>query len=473
MNPADTPAPARRASVGLPMAVVAAAVAAMSLYANVPLILSRPIDRHYFPPFDGTNQNDVGHLGAEYDRIAAALVDGRGFADPFPARTGPTAWMPPLFSWILAALRWDAGGDLTFIKTAVVVLQDLTLVATGWLVIGVARQTGGSVRLATLLFLGGLVFYFRQCFQFTHDWWVVLAALDVLLAGLVWWRPLQGSLRSAAGWGVVGGLLALASPAVGFVWAWLAGIEGRRPGRRLALAAAVAAAGLTVSPWVVRNYLVFGRFIPIKSNLAFELYQSQCVQQGGVLHDPIFAFHPYVGHNAALTEYARLGETAFMDRKWQQFAQAVRANPTDFLERVWNRFVEATLVYVPFNASDEIRRPWRTWWARLVYPLPFVCLVGLLLTARWVAPGRIQAVAVGTYLAYLMPYVLVSYYERYKVPLVGVEVLLLTWGAQRFLALGTAPTEAGAVGGHPPRRVAALRGADPGLVGRGTGRAGP
>ncbi|HEX4589007.1 MAG TPA: hypothetical protein VH120_03700 [Gemmataceae bacterium] len=434
--PADSATTRRSSSVRLPMIVVAAAVAAMSLYANSTLLLGIPIDRHHLPPFDGTNQNDIGHLGAEYNRIAVALVDGRGFADPFPARTGPTAWMPPVFSWLLAAIRWDAGGDREKITIAVVVLQDLALIATGWLVIGVARRTTSKVWLATVLFLGGLIFYFRTCFQFTHDWWVVLAALDVLLTGLVWWQPLQLSWRSAAGWGVVGGLLALTSPAVGFVWGLFAIAEARRPARRLFAANAILAAGLTVSPWVVRNYLVFGRFIPVKSNLAFELYQSQCVQEGGVLHDPIWAYHPNAGHNAALAEYARLGETAFMDRKWRQFADAVRANPTDFLNRLWNRFVEATLVYVPFSPTDEYRRPWQVWCARLVFPLPFACLIGLLCMARFDPPGRIRWVLIGTYLAYLMPYVLVSYYERYKVPLLGVEVLLLTWGAERLLIPG-------------------------------------
>ena len=419
------------------MIVVAAAVAAMSVYANSTLLLGIPIDRHYLPPFDGTNQNDIGHLGAEYNRIAVALVDGRGFADPFPARTGPTAWMPPVFSWLMAAIRWEAGRNLGQITTAVVVLQDVALIATGWLVIGVARRTGSNVWLGTVLFLGGLIFYFRTCFQFTHDWWIVLAALDVLLAGLVWWQPLQRSGRSALGWGVVGGLLALTSPAVGFVWGLFAVAEARRPGRRTAAAIALIAAGLTVSPWVVRNYLVFGRFIPVKSNLAFELYQSQCVQEGGVLHDPIWAFHPNAGHNPALAEYARLGETAFMDRKWRQFADAVRANPTDFLKRVGNRLVEATLVYVPFSPTDEFRRPRQVWCARLVFPLPFVCLIGLLCMARFDPPGRIRWIVIGTYLAYLTPYVLVSYYERYKVPLLAVEVLLLTWGAERFLLPGS------------------------------------
>ncbi len=41
----------------------------------------------------------LAHLGWEYGYIAAALVEGRGFADPFGAGTGATAWMPPLLAF--------------------------------------------------------------------------------------------------------------------------------------------------------------------------------------------------------------------------------------------------------------------------------------------------------------------------------------------------------------------------------------
>src|SRR6187399_1135408 len=44
------------------------------------------------------------HLGAEYFHVARALADGRGFSDPFGEATGPTAWMPPVFPMLLAAL---------------------------------------------------------------------------------------------------------------------------------------------------------------------------------------------------------------------------------------------------------------------------------------------------------------------------------------------------------------------------------
>jgi hypothetical protein len=319
----------------------------------------------------------------------------------------------------------------------------LALIATGWLVIGLARRTRSSVWLATLLYIGALCYYFRNGFQRSHDCWIVLAVLDVLIAGLVFVQPFQRSWLAAAGWGVAGGLIALTSPAVAFIWGlfWcgtaVAGLWKRirygtqwHPAR---LAAAALCVGLVVAPWIVRNYRVFGRFIPIKSNLAFELYQSQCVQDGGVLHDPIWESHPNHGGNAALMEYAQLGEMAFMDRKWEQFRDSVRANTKDFLQRLWNRFLEAELVYVPFHTEDERRRPDQTWYAGLVYPLPFVCLIGLVATAPWHRLSWAQWVVIAVYLTYLMPYVVVSFYDRYKFPLLGTEVLLLLWGVDRLV----------------------------------------
>ena len=430
---------ARRGSIIWPAAVIVVTVFGLSLYANLPVLMDPPIDFSYFPPFDRSNRLDTRHLGAEYNAIAKSLVAGRGFADPFRARTGPTAWMPPMFSWLLAALWWDADGDITYVQTAVIILEDLTLIATGILIVVLSRRTTGGVWLATAAFVGALCYYFRHSFQFMHDHWVVLGALNVLIAGLVFVRPLEKSWRVAAGWGVVGGLLALTSPAVGFIWGLfaLASLRVKPGGSRPAVPVAVLVAGLTVSPWVIRNYHVFGRVIPVKSNLAYEFYQSQCLQESGVLHEGIWQTHPNHGGNASFREYAQLGEMAFMDRTWERFRDSFRANPSDFFSRVSNRFQEATLVYAPFDPREEYRRPWMTWYARLVYPLPFVCIIGLAVTALWRPLCREQWIVIGVYLAYVMPYVVISYYERYKFPVMGMEAILLVWGIHRFLNLGT------------------------------------
>jgi hypothetical protein len=180
-----------------PLPIIVVAVLACSLYAGLSFLVTDPADYRFFPPFEpGVDRNRSDHLGAEYYSVAGALVAGRGFADPFRAPTGPTAWTAPVLPALLAGLRWAFGNDRAGVTAVIVLLQDLTLIGTSVLVVALARQTAGHARLATGLFVAALGYYFWRCFQDTHDCWIVLALLDLLVAGLVWQRPLEASRRT-------------------------------------------------------------------------------------------------------------------------------------------------------------------------------------------------------------------------------------------------------------------------------------
>src|SRR6266568_3702060 len=43
-------------------------------------------------------------FGYEMGRIGRAIAVGRGFADPFGGQTGPTAWEPPLYPYLIAVI---------------------------------------------------------------------------------------------------------------------------------------------------------------------------------------------------------------------------------------------------------------------------------------------------------------------------------------------------------------------------------
>src|SRR5262249_17970594 len=154
-------------------------------------------------------------------------------------------------------------GNRDAVMAVVIVLQIVALIVTGLFVVALARQTAPRVGSAAVaaLFVLGVVSHFMWWFQRTHDSWLVLLSLDGLVAGAWGWRPLA-RWRPAAGWGLLGGFSALVSPVVGFTWAALSmAVAGHcRAWRRLAGAALVA--GLTLTPWAVRNGLVFGRLIP-------------------------------------------------------------------------------------------------------------------------------------------------------------------------------------------------------------------
>jgi hypothetical protein len=316
---------------------------------------------------------------------------------------------------------------------AVIVLQALALIGTGLLVLSLAPDAAG--RPGPWLVLGVFLVYvladFRCWFQLTRDSWLVLLAVDLLVAGLCR-RPAASGLAWPAGWGFFGGLAALINPIVGFAWGVLSLLAApwQRSWSRLALAGLVA--GVTVAPWTVRNYLVFGRCIPIKSNLAHELYQSQCLTSDGLIDRATFKLHPH--GLAKRKEYRDLGEVDFLDRKYEQVRQAVRDDPGDFLGRAANRFLAATLWYQPWDRTPGAERPWALWASRLLYPLPFLALLALLFTSRGDL-HQAQWVVVGVYLLYLLPYIAVSYYDRYAMPLLGVKVLLVLSAVGRLLGV--------------------------------------
>jgi hypothetical protein len=432
LSPAAVRPFSRRAAAFVIVAVVSCAV-----YANLSFTVTNRATYRFFPPFvPGVNNNGIMNLGGEYFHIARALAAGQGYANPFGESTGPTAWQPPILPTVLAGVIWATDGNRACVAAVVVCLTVVALVWTGMLVLALAGQT--TARFGTVVavvgFVVALLYQFEHCFQRTHDAWLVLLSLDLLVAGLCWLRPLQPlpvgpSTYGCAAWGLFGGLCALASPVVGLSWGLLSVLAAARSRAwsRLALVGLVAA--LTLAPWTVRNYLAFGRLIPMKSNLALELYQSQCLQADGLLQS--FQGHPGDANSPERREYRALGETAYLDRKGQQFRQAVWADPLDFCDRVASRCLAATLWYMPFNRTVEAKQPWGLWLKRLAHPLPFLALLVLVGTAPVLALHRVQWVVIGVYCLHLLPYMAASYYERYATPLLGIKVLLVVWAADR------------------------------------------
>jgi hypothetical protein len=380
----------------------------------------------------------IAHNG-EYYRIAESLCAGEGFANPMADKTGPTAWCAPVYSMLFATLLWLGNGDRDVVVVAVMILQVGVLIATGVLILGLTWQTTRHIGplLAAAVFLGALVDRFMNWFQVSQDCWLVLLMFDLMIAGLVWCNPLANGPR-AASWGIFGGLCAMVNPSIGLPWGVLTLAHGYRSSGWSRTGVALFAVVLALTPWTVRNYLVFGRLIPVKSNLAYELYQSQCMQDDGLFHATTARRHPSVRGSREGQEYKALGETAYLDRKREQFADAVWADPMDFLDRVADRFLAATVWYVPFNRVDEARRPAMLWARRLVHPLPFLAL-GCLLCSGFRAPlSWPQWSVIGIYMFYLMPYVAASYYPRYAIPLVAVKVLLVIWALDRLWSLRSA-----------------------------------
>jgi len=388
--------------------------------------------------FYGKLRANIHH--SENYNIARALVSGRGFADAIGEPTGPTAWCAPVYPLLEATLLWIGDGSDSFLIGVLVCFHLTVLIGTVVLVLVLANQTTQhvGVGLTAAVFALGLLYHFWWWFTLAQDCWLMMLSLDVIIAGACWLRPLASRPRAVA-WGLCGGLCALTNPGVGFAWGVLSLGLGARAGAWRRTGLAVLCAALVLTPWTIRNYLLFGRLIPVKSNLAYELYQSQCLQADGLYESRTSPLHPTSPGSRERREYQQLGEDAYLRRKGEQFRDAVAADPVDFADRLASRFLGTTLWYVPFNRAQAATQPWALWARRLTFPLPFVALLFLVCSGLREPLQRPQWVVIGLYLCYLLPYVAASYYERYAVPLLAVKVLLVVWALDRLLSLVRSP----------------------------------
>ncbi len=202
-----------------------------------------------------------------YLGIAQSLVDGRGFSTP--GTTTPTAFRPPLYPMLLAAL-------MTVLTPAWSVAV-VNLVA-GLIVVGCGLRLGKALDLGRARSVAALLIIFNP---------LLLNALpqpmtEVVFTALTtaWWCSLitpGDSPWKAIRTGTLFGLAALCRPTIwplailmGLVWivrlrplAPAAGERARVGGRTLPATRHVflimVATALTVSPWIIRNQFVFGR----------------------------------------------------------------------------------------------------------------------------------------------------------------------------------------------------------------------
>ena len=410
------------------LAALCALVAACTLYANASLLVTSPDALRFFPPFvAGFDANANRHLGAEYLNIARALATGRGYSDPFGVASGPTAWMPPVYPVLLAGLLLATGSESAAVAI-VVAAKGVVLVLTGMLVLGAARRHARRLRpeWALLAYVVWIVCHFDWFFQITHDVWLLLLLVDAVLLGA--WRLLTRGVgrRGALAWGALGGTALLTGPGVGAAWGATALFVGwrRRAWRLTGLSLALAAS--LASLWVIRNAVVFGELVLVKSNLAYDLYQANYVSDAGVYDEPFLLRHPvWTTVRTPGSLYRTRGEQAFLARFRERLGAAVREDPGALVYGAARRALAATLLYRPYRPRSEGRHPpLRT----AVHPLPFLGLLALLAAWRGRPPDAIVAATL-LYAVALTPYVLAAFYLRYLLPLTPVLALFVFWGA--------------------------------------------
>lgn len=263
--------------------------------------------RHYRP------LSDASH----YLSIADSVSKGRGFASVFPYLwMHATAFRPPLYPLILGGLFTVTGTKVGAAQGLNVALGCLVVVLTAMVAARIAGRAAGLVA-------GGLVAVYPPLLA--NDGVPLTEPLALaLMLGVV----LALMARRPATVGALCGLLVLTRPSaqllVPVVATWLAVVGV--PWRRVLLSVAVA--GVVVTPWLVRNEIVFGRPVLVTSN-GFNLaaiYSPLAIRTGHFIdpaRDPGFA---------GVRDYARSSRNlneADLDAAFQaEGLRGIREHPT-------------------------------------------------------------------------------------------------------------------------------------------------
>ena len=286
-----------------------------------------------------TDQNDFS-FGYEMGRIGHAVATGRGFADPFGANTGLTAWEPPLYPYLIAGVFRLTG---VYSRASALILLSINSIfsaLTCILIFLIARKCFServAVWTAWAWALLPTVMYW--CTR-----WVWETSLAALLVAAIFWLTLKlEELDGARPWiafGLLWGVAALTNtsllaflPASG-LWAWYRRWKKRKP-----CLAGVGLATLfftaTIAPWLVRDYQTFGRFIFIRSNFGAEIRLGNGPGADGMW---MAYLHP-TQNPLALRRYEEMGEIAYVAERKREAIEFIRADYARFAWISLKRFV--------------------------------------------------------------------------------------------------------------------------------------
>jgi len=285
-------------------------------------------------------------FGWETGRIARSIALGHGFSSPFVEGTGPTAWLAPLYPYLLAGVFKIFGVYTTSSAIAILSINSVFSALTILPIFHIARRTFG-MRAGWLSGWLAALFPYAWYWAIKWAWETSLATLllacvflqSMRMAGGTWAERNPWETSPATGWrdwllfGLLWGLLALVNPSL-LVWLPLAGLWllleqlQSKPARVVLINVLISALVFLalLSPWVVRNYRVFQRFIPVRGNFWVELRLGNADDAMGLWR---FWAHPS-SNVIELNTYEEMGEVAYVQMKKQEVLNFIRSHPRKF-----------------------------------------------------------------------------------------------------------------------------------------------
>jgi 4-amino-4-deoxy-L-arabinose transferase-like glycosyltransferase len=268
----------------------------------------------------------------EVANIGRSLALGKGFSSPWPGSIGPTAWVAPVYPWLVSIAFRLFGMFSHGAAFAMLSLNSVFSAFTCWSI----YRTGRLLFSNTVALWAGWTW---ALFPYAIYWpiiWIWDTSLSAFLLSVLFMLTLE--MEGETRWwfwlryGLLWGIAALTNTAV-LVWlpfsgCWLA-YRLFRSGKRFLRPVVVGAISFwaVITPWLVRNYIVFDTFIFIRGDVGSEFRTGNNPLAKGNYVPSLRA-----GSNPALTvEYNRMGEVDWVAEQGHLAKKWITENPVTFL----------------------------------------------------------------------------------------------------------------------------------------------
>lgn len=278
-------------------------------------------------------------FGWEMGRIGRALVSGQGFSNPFSGVTGPTAWEPPLYPFLIAGVFRIFGVYTPGSALVLLTINSLFSALTCIPIFQIAKKCFNQ----TVAMWAAWVWALLPSVMFWCTRWVWETSLAALLLALIFRLALelenQDGLRTWFEFGLLWGIAGLTNtallaflPASG-LWDWY---QRRKRGLRslggIALASAVFL--ICIAPWLARNYRTFGQRIFLRDNFGAELRIGNGPGADGTWREYL---HP-TRNVYEMRRFQQLGEIGYVAEREREALAFIREDYARFFGLSVKRF---------------------------------------------------------------------------------------------------------------------------------------
>jgi hypothetical protein len=366
-------------------------------------------------------------FGFEMGRVGRSIALGQGFSNPYGGNTGPSAWEPPLYPFLIGGV-FKVFGIYTFASAWVLLSINSALAALTTLpVFLIAHRSFGprvAIWSARAWALNPYVWYWS-----IH--WIWDTTFSPLILALIFLVSLNlaclqtGERPDRSKWilfGALWGVGALANPAMlSFLpfcglWIWRQRYRAGLP----SLAGVVFSSlvfFLVLSPWLVRNYEVFHRVVFIRDDFGLQLRLGNNKLADGML---IATLQPNL-NKLEFEKFSRMGEIAYEAECRRQAFEWIRSHPGRFAIISMKRF---SYYWNGVPRPSDSLAPW-DFRSSLFLASSVLAIWGLLRALRQKRPGA--WLFAGLVATYPTVYYFVFPHARYRHPIEPVLFILIVF----------------------------------------------